>query len=72
MPKMFVVEREGAKCGGCNWGVDLLYAYADSQEQATELYVAGEAGLCGSCMSDLLVETGYEIVVGSDGRKVSQ
>ena len=49
------------KCGGCNWEVTNLYVLASSQEEADELYVSGEAGLCGDCMGELLVEGVYEI-----------
>ena len=59
--KMFVVAYD-QKCGGCNWSVSRLYAYAKTQEEADKLYESGDAGLCGDCISDFLVETGYEIV----------
>ena len=72
--KMFVftaeeLEDEGVegaydgrvKCGGCNWEVSRLYVLAENREQALQLIKKGEAGLCGDCMSDMLVEEGYEI-----------
>lgn len=60
--QLFVVADGGSqKCGGCNWRVYRLYAYAESQEEADTLYRSGEAGLCGDCMCDLLVEESYQI-----------
>ena len=69
--QMFVVHSESKtgqteKCGGCNWAVSRLYAYAETQEGANKLYESGEAGLCGDCMADLLVETGYKIDAVND------
>lgn len=53
------------KCGGCNWSVSRLYALAESQDEADRLFLSGDAGLCGDCLCDLLVEGGdlyqYEI-----------
>ena len=63
--KLFVVNSaktdEAAKCGGCNWEVSQLYAIARSQEDADKLFKSGDAGLCGDCLCDLLVEGGYKI-----------
>jgi len=52
---------DGVKCGGCNRRVSYLYVLAGSREEALEMIENGEAGLCGYCMSDLLVEGGYQI-----------
>ena len=52
---------DGVKCGGCNWRVSHMYVLACSREEALEMIRNGEAGLCGYCMSDLLVEGGYQI-----------
>ena len=70
--KIFVVsDNEDAKCGGCNWPASHLYALADSQDEADELYESGDAGLCGDCMAELLVQYKYEIAKGSEiGQKV--
>jgi len=60
--KLFRVSvAEDVKCGGCNWQVTFLYALAESQQEADELYKRRDAGLCGSCIADLLVDTGYII-----------
>ena len=60
--KLFDVSGdEDERCGGCNWRVSKLYALATSQEEANELKESGEAGLCGDCMSELFVDTGYII-----------
>ncbi len=61
--KLFTVNKEenGARCNGCNWKVSRLYALASSQKEADELYKNGEAGLCGDCIADLLVEGKYDI-----------
>ena len=58
--KMFIVDNE-VKCLACNWRAR-LYAYAESQEAADELYEDEDAGLCGDCMCDLLVEAEKVIV----------
>jgi len=63
--KVFVVaEGEWVKCGGCNWPVYHLYALANSQDEANELYKSGDAGLCGDCLAEMLVEMKYEIREG--------
>ena len=52
------------KCGGCNWRVSRLFVLADSREQALQMIKNGEAGLCGECMSELIVDLtkdGYEL-----------
>jgi hypothetical protein len=63
MSKLFIVstEEEEPKCGGCNWRVGRLYALAETQEEAQELYGNGDAGLCGDCMCDLIVEGGRTV-----------
>ena len=64
MPTLFTVavDEDEPKCGGCNWRVGRLYALAETQEEANALYQSGDAGLCGDCMADLLVETSRELV----------
>lgn len=49
------------KCGGCLWGVSRLYVMADSEEEARKLYLNGDAGLCDSCIADILTGGAYEI-----------
>ena len=49
------------KCGGCNWEQSQLFVLADSQEEADEIYLAGDGGLCGDCLADLLQDCAYEI-----------
>jgi len=49
------------ECGGCGWSQLYLYVLASSMEAARKMLLASEAGLCGECMCDLLVEMGYEI-----------
>ena len=62
--KLFTVnkeENEARKCNGCNWKVSRLYGLASSQKEADKLYKNDEAGLCGECIADLLVEGEYDI-----------
>jgi len=60
--RMFPIVKEDAKCGGCNWPASHQYVLATTEKEAKALYRRGEAGLCGDCMCDLLVE-------GSDSGK---
>ena len=57
--KVFKVTDDG-KCGYCLW-YGPLYALAESQEGAEALYAKGDAGLCGECMVDLMVNNGMDI-----------
>jgi len=50
------------KCGCCNWPVTIKYVIAISEEEAKKLLDKGEAGLCGDCLCDLLVDEGYTII----------
>ena len=50
------------KCRGCNWEVSRLYVLAENKDEALQMIKNGEAGLCGDCMSDMIVEEGYEIL----------
>ena len=54
---------DGVKCGGCNWRVSYLYVLANSKEEALKMIENGEAGLCGNCMSDLIVDEDYQILI---------
>ncbi len=58
---MFAFEFNEVKCGCCNWEVTHLYVLANSKKEARRLLKDGDAGLCGSCMCDLLTEEKYEI-----------
>ena len=58
--KLFRLEAE-ANCGGCGWATSCVYVIAESEDEAKRLYEAGEAGLCGGCMCDMLAEAQYEI-----------
>jgi hypothetical protein len=62
MVKMFKVS-EDEKCGGCNWKVANLYMMADNQESANKIYKENERGLCGDCITQLLMEIGYNILL---------
>jgi hypothetical protein len=67
--KMFEVDRESEtkKCGCCNWKVAKVYLMAETQEGADLLFNESgiedndPRGLCGDCMCEMLVETGYNI-----------
>lgn len=65
-----VAADEEIKCGCCNWRVSHLYVLADSREEALQMIKDGVAGLCGDCMSELIVEmttnNGYELVKSSE------
>ena len=54
--KMFKVEVPNGKCGSCNWEKEIQYVIADTQENAENLVETGNAGLCGDCMCDMLME----------------
>ena len=56
--KLYSFHRD-TKCPGCNWDVEVLYILAESKDVAKEL--VDDIGLCGNCIADLLVDTGYEI-----------
>ena len=56
---------ETVKCGGCLWRTSAFYVLAENKEEALELVQKGEAGLCGDCFGELLVELsekGYQFV----------
>lgn len=57
--RLFTIVVEGAHCGGCNWESSHQYVLAKTEEEARQLYEDGEAGLCGDCMCDMIVEAGY-------------
>jgi hypothetical protein len=51
-------EQEMPKCGGCNWESSNLYALANSEEEAQELYETEQAGCCSQCLVELLANYG--------------
>jgi len=55
--KVFRLDAKGAKCGGCNWESNPQYVLASTKQEALSLLKSGEAGLCGNCFCDMLVET---------------
>jgi hypothetical protein len=52
------------KCGECNWEVDRLFVQAESREDAIQLLVEGEAGLCGDCYGRMLVDADRPTAAG--------
>jgi len=46
---------DGVKCGCCNWRVSRLFVLAQTEKEALEI-IKEYGGLCGECMSDMLVE----------------
>jgi hypothetical protein len=44
------------KCYGCGWRVTNLYVLATSKSEARRLYMSKDAGLCGDCFSEMLME----------------
>ena len=61
----FEDDEWGWKCGYCNWNVRNPYVLAESREEALSLLERGEAGLCGDCFCDLLIEMDAEICQAS-------
>ncbi|MEM2973311.1 MAG: hypothetical protein QXS50_04080 [Candidatus Caldarchaeum sp.] len=51
------------KCNGCRWPVENLYVLADDEAEATKLLERGDAGLCGDCLSEMLSDCGYQVVL---------
>jgi hypothetical protein len=53
------------KCYGCGWRVTNLYVLATSKSEAISLYLSEDAGLCGDCFSEMLMElSSPETIVG--------
>lgn len=46
---------EETKCGCCNWSVRNLYAIARSQADANALFRSGDAGMCGDCLAEMIM-----------------
>jgi hypothetical protein len=57
------VSDEEIKCGGCNWRVTRLFVLAESKSDAVKLVKEGNAGLCGECFMEMVVEEGFELEV---------
>jgi hypothetical protein len=56
---------EELKCYGCGWRVTNLYVLATSRSEAMSLYMSADAGPCGDCFSEMLMElSGPETIVG--------
>jgi hypothetical protein len=56
---------EELKCYGCGWRVTNLYVLATSKSEAMSLYMSKDAGLCGDCFSEMLMElSGPETIIG--------
>jgi hypothetical protein len=66
---LFGFEFDEVKCGSCNWETTQLFVIADTEEGARELLRSGNAGLCGSCMCELLVDEEYEIELSEKRRE---
>ncbi|MFA5790597.1 MAG: hypothetical protein WC976_06025 [Caldisericia bacterium] len=58
--KIFIVGHD-KKCGECNWNEDTLFALANSQQEADEMFKAQTTGFCGRCMSESLVNSDANI-----------
>ena len=53
------------KCYGCGWRVTNLYVLAASKSEAISLYMSEDAGLCGDCFSEMLMELASpETIIG--------
>jgi len=53
------------KCYGCGWRVTNLYVLATSKSEAISLYMSADAGLCGDCFSEMLMElSSPETIIG--------
>jgi hypothetical protein len=56
--RLFRIFPQDTRCRCCNWnGSSCLYVLAKSEDQANQLYEAGDAGLCETCIFDVLEET---------------
>jgi hypothetical protein len=66
---LFGFEFDEVKFCGCNWEVTQLFVLADSKREARKLLRSGDAGLCGSCMCELLVDEEYEIEISKKRRE---
>ncbi len=55
--KLFQMPPLEGKCSGCNWEASFVYVLAQNESQAHELLKREEAGLCGECMCEMVVQT---------------
>jgi hypothetical protein len=56
---------DNLKCYGCGWRVTNLYVLAASKSEAISLYMSKDAGLCGDCFSEMLMElSSPETIIG--------
>jgi hypothetical protein len=56
------IDEDRVKCGGCLWDVSRLYVLANSKQEAIRLVKKGEAGLCGECFMEMVVENAWQII----------
>ena len=54
------------KCGFCQVHADKLYLADDSEEQANAMYREHGRGVCASCLIELFINEGYQILRPSD------
>lgn len=50
------IDNHDGECSLCRWEKETQYVLAQSQKDAVNLVKNGEAGFCGDCMCDMLVE----------------
>jgi len=67
--KLFGFGFDKVKCGGCNWETMQLFVLAVNKKKSKGLLRSGDAGLCGSCMSELLVDEEYDIEISQKRRE---
>jgi len=69
MAKLFVTDvskKRSKKCGGCNWETETFYGIGISKKSARDDFKSINPpeyglGLCGYCITNLIVEEKYEI-----------
>lgn len=66
---LFAFRNDGVRCNGCNWEVTYLFVLSRNQQEARWLLKKGFAGLCGTCMSEMLALEKYEIELPEKVRK---
>ena len=65
--RIFVVagtdDDEAPKCPACGWRVSRLYVIAKNEEEARKLYEEEGIGMCGECLTEMIMEEKWEIVI---------
>ena len=56
----------GEKCGFCQVHADKIYLAADSEKQANALHSEYVRGICASCLIELFLQEGYQILQPSE------